>query len=136
MAACSRSSTTSLSPADVQPLHRCPLKAPPPPPSQPIVPPGVAHAQVDAPITYDAKATPNPAQPGAAGPPPDPKRTVCAGDPAKLPPGALVECAQITSGPADTHTETPQVQTQIPAVQPAMQEQGGFFHSIGRFFSR
>ncbi len=53
------------------------LKPPPPPPSQPVVPPGVAHAQVDAPITYDAKATPNPAQPGAAGPPPDPKRPVC-----------------------------------------------------------
>jgi hypothetical protein len=43
------------------------LKPPPPPPSQPVVPLGVAHAEVEAPITYNSSATPDPAQPGAAG---------------------------------------------------------------------
>lgn len=83
------------------------LKPPPPAPSQPVVPAGVAHAQVDAPITYDAKATPNPAQPGAAGTTPD---------------------------------ETPPVPTVPPAEPlPPTQKppnQGGFFHSLGRFFAR
>lgn len=39
-------------------------------PTEPVVPVGVAHAEVQAPITYDAKATPNPAAPEAAGPAP------------------------------------------------------------------
>jgi hypothetical protein len=40
------------------------------PPSEPVVPAGVAHAQVEAPIAYNSSATPNPAAPGAAGPEP------------------------------------------------------------------
>ena len=43
------------------------LKPPPAAPTTPVVPVGVAHAEVQAPITYDAAATPNPAGPGAAG---------------------------------------------------------------------
>jgi hypothetical protein len=82
------------------------LKPPPPPPSQPVVPAGVAHAQVDVPITYDAKATPNPAQPGAVSAAPD----------EKMPP------------PVAT---SPQIS---PPAKKA--NQGGFFHGIGHFFSR
>lgn len=82
------------------------LKPPLPPPSQPVVPVGVAHAQVDAPITYDAKATPNPAQPGAAGPP-----------------------------PVET-TPPPPTAAQAPATAQKPPNRGGFFHSIGHFFSR
>src|SRR5271170_625113 len=63
------------------------LKPPPPPPTQPVVPPGTVHAQVEVPITYDAKATPNPAQPGAAGPPP-PEANDVASAPASPAPAA------------------------------------------------
>ena len=83
------------------------LKPPPPPPSQPVVPAGVAHAQVDVPITYDARATPNPAQPGAAS-------------------SALEET---TPASAVTTPQTP------PPAQKHV-NQGGFFHGIGHFFSR
>src|SRR5271155_4184057 len=83
------------------------LKSPPPPPSQPVVPTGVPHVQVDAPITYDAKATPHPAQPGAAGTPPDETTQAPAPD----------------AAPATTQAQKPP-------------EQGGFFHSLGHFFSR
>lgn len=54
------------------------LTPPPAAPSRPVVPAGVAHAEVEAPITYNSAATPDPAQPGAAGvepaatPPPAP----------------------------------------------------------------
>jgi len=82
------------------------LKPPPPAPTQPVVPTGVAHAQVDAPITYDAKTTPNPAQANAAGAAPD------------------------ETTPAPAPTAQPPTPTQKPP------NQGGFFHSIGRFFSR
>jgi len=84
------------------------LKPPPAPPAQPAVPTGVAHAQVEAPITYDAKATPNPALPGAA--------------------GAAPETA------ASEATPPAAAQAPLPAHKPA--NQVGFFHSIGHFFSR
>jgi hypothetical protein len=95
------------------------LKPPPTPPTQPVVPAGTAHAEVQVPITYDAKATPNPAQPGAAGPPPE-----AAASEATTPTAATQDQAP-GPGPA-------------PATKPANQnsgKQGGFFHSIGRFFS-
>jgi hypothetical protein len=116
------------------------LKPPPPPPSQPVVPAGVAHAQVEVPIIYDAKATPNPAERGAAGEAPGAARdlrTMCAGDAAKFPPGILVDCASISSEPPDIlHPESPQVQAQIPEVELRRVKQGGFFHSVGHFFAR
>lgn len=46
------------------------LAQPPPPPTQPVVPAGTAHAMVQAPIGYNSAETPNPAAAGAAGPPP------------------------------------------------------------------
>jgi hypothetical protein len=48
------------------------LKPPPPPPAEPVVPAGVAHAQVEAPIAYNSTVTPNPSAPGAAEPAPAP----------------------------------------------------------------
>ena len=109
------------------------LKPPPPPPTQPVVPVGTAHAEVQVPITYDAKTTPNPAQPGAAGPPP-------AGCTSTASPG----CPNLSISRPDVpiSTETPVVQTQIapaqppPQKQPPQQKQGGFFHALGHFFSR
>jgi len=110
------------------------LKPPPTPPIQPAVPPGTPHVQVDVPITYDAKATPNPAQPGAAGPPPGGcTSTASSGCPN----------VQISSPTASLDAQTQPTQAQIPAtpvaaIQPPKQknENGGFFHSIGHFFSR
>jgi hypothetical protein len=101
------------------------LKPPPAPPTQPAVPPGTAHVEVQVPITYDAKATPNPTAPGAAGPPPPEVAAVDA-----TPPSA----APVPPPPAEP--------TPLPAPAPvqkpvkATAENGGFFHSIGRFFSR
>ncbi|MGC2163282.1 MAG: hypothetical protein WA634_15345 [Silvibacterium sp.] len=43
------------------------LAAPPAAPTKPVVPVGTVHAEVQAPIGYDAAKTPNPAAPGAAG---------------------------------------------------------------------
>jgi len=111
------------------------LKPPPAPPTQPPVPPGTPHVQVDVPITYDAKSTPNPTAPGAAGPPPGGCTST-----------ASLGCpnVQISSPTASLDTQTQPLQTQIAAtpvaaVQPPKQKNengGGFFHSIGRFFSR
>jgi hypothetical protein len=86
------------------------LKPPPPPPSQPVVPAGTAHAQVEATIAYDAKATPNPEKTDAAGAAPGTPES----EPAPV--------------PAVTATQAPASQKKAPA-------QGGLFHSIGRFFS-
>jgi hypothetical protein len=80
------------------------LKPVPPPPTQPVVPVGVAHAQVDAPIAYNSSVTPNPAAPGAAGP-----------EPAAAPP----------EPPAATAMATP---------PPPPKKPHGFFHAIGHFF--
>lgn len=79
------------------------LATSPPQPTTPVVPVGTAHAEVEAPITYDANATPNPQALAAAGPPPAAPPTVAAN-------------------------------AQAPPAKP--QKQGGFFHSIGHFFSK
>jgi hypothetical protein len=119
----------SSTPADVAfPLAESEgLKPPPTAPTQPVVPPGTQHAQVDVPITYDAKATPNPAAPEAAGPPP--ASELAAAEPS--PPAAVSTPSQ---PPA-----TQSLQAAAPAAKPVKQKTdggGGFFHSIGRFFSR
>jgi hypothetical protein len=80
----------SSTPADTAfPLEQSEgLKPPPPPPSEPVVPIGVAHAEVSAPIAYNASATPNPAKAGAAGTEPaePPPATPAATIPAPAPP--------------------------------------------------
>jgi hypothetical protein len=108
------------------------LKPPPAAPTQPVVPVGTPHAEVQVPITYDAKTTPNPVAPGAAGlPPGECKGTATEGCPN----------LQISSPTASLATETSQVQAQISpspvatAQAPKQQQGGGFFHSIGRFFA-
>jgi hypothetical protein len=72
------------------------LAAAPAAATTPVVPVGTVHAEVEAPITYDAAATPNPKAAGAAG----------------------MEPAPATAGTAPK------------------KRQGGFFHSIGHFFSK
>lgn len=99
-------------------------------PVKPVVPVGVAHAEVEAPITYDAGATPNPAAKGAAG-----------REPVKCSSAASPGCPNIsTQSSADVPPPTPaEVQELIPTVQtvPSVPpKRRGFFHSIGHFFSR
>jgi hypothetical protein len=89
------------------------LKGPEPQPTEPVVPVGVAHAEVAAPIAYDAALTPNPEAPGAAG---------------KAP--AALSDAKL---PAAMQTESQMVDAEIAPVQ-AAKPHGGFFRSIGRFF--
>jgi hypothetical protein len=101
------------------------LKPPPAPPTQPVTPPGTPHVEVQVPITYDAKTTPNPAQPGAAGPPPE----AAAVD--TTPPSATA--AQPSPPEPAPVQSAPPAQ---PAPKPKAENGGGFFHSIGRFFSR
>ena len=103
------------------------LKPPPPAPEQPVVSAGIPHAEVQVPITYDAKSTPDPAAPGAAGPPP-------------------ATSAEPTPAPATVRASAPApVTPPIPTDQPAEEKPttrkpenqgGGFFHAIGHFFSR
>jgi len=101
------------------------LKPPPTPPAQPAVPPGTPHVQVNVPITYDAKATPNPAAPEAAGPPP-PEPAVAEATPAPAVPSTSPQPEAV-----------PQQSASAPKpVKVKAENSGGFFHSIGRFFSR
>lgn len=94
------------------------LAAAPAAPVKPVVPVGRVHAEVEAPITYDAAKTPNPEAKGAAGKEP-------------------VVSVSKSADPAPTESQT--LDAQIAAVQPVQMPQrqhGGFFHSIGHFFSK
>jgi hypothetical protein len=101
-----RAVTTKAEAANPFPLAQSEgLAQAPAAPVKPVVPVGQVHAEVQAPITYDAAKTPNPAVPGAA-------------------------------GPAPVNTESDPVNAEIAPVQPTKEKHGGFFHSIGHFFSR
>jgi hypothetical protein len=99
----------SSTPADTEfPLAVSEGLKQPPVQTTPVVPVGTAHAEVTAPISFDANATPNPSAPNAAGKEPEPVAT----------------------------TQTVAAQ---PPAQPApapKQDSGGFFHHVGRFFSK
>jgi hypothetical protein len=84
-------------------------------PVTPVVPVGQVHAEVQAPITYDAAATPNPAAADAAGPAP-----------------AALSAAKT---PAAVETDSEPVKGEIASV-PSPRAHRGFFHSIGHFFSK
>jgi hypothetical protein len=128
------------------------LKPPPTIPTEPLTPAGVAHVEVQAPISYSGSATPNPAEPGAAGTPPPASATVVPmtpvtaqpAPPATQPanrqpepkPTAVVDQPKIQGGPAKTNPEPQQAQTQIAQAESPKQSQGGFFHSIGHFFAK
>ncbi|MFZ0663000.1 MAG: hypothetical protein WAM66_09935 [Acidobacteriaceae bacterium] len=90
------------------------LAGPEPEPTEPVVPVGVAHAEVEAPIGYDAVATPNPEVAGAAGKEPEALRTA--------------------ARPTSVETESQTVDAEIAPVKP--KKPGGFFHSIGHFFAK
>jgi len=85
--------------------------------TKPVVPVGQVHAEVQAPITYDAGKTPNPEVPGAAGKAP-------------VDESSASSTMSATSTPAE---QTPGVPATSP---PARKKQGGFFHSVGHFFAR
>ncbi|WP_446744814.1 hypothetical protein [Silvibacterium acidisoli] len=98
----------SSTPADTEfPLAVSEGLKPPPVSTAPVVPAGTPHAEVTAPISFDANATPNPSAPGAAGKEPEPAPT-----------------AQPTAAPAAQPTPAPK------------QDNGGVFHHIGRFFAK
>lgn len=90
------------------------LAGPEPEPTEPVVPVGVAHAEVQAPLAYSAAATPNPEVPGAAG----------------KAPNALAEAKL----PAAVRTESQAVDAEIAPVK--AQAHRGFFHAIGHFFAK
>lgn len=90
------------------------LAAPAPTPTEPVVPVGVAHAEVAAPIAYDSAAVPNPQVKDAAG---------------KAP-----EMLSRASKPASVVTESQRVNAKIAPVKEKRHR--GFFHSIGHFFAR
>ena len=83
-----------------------------PEPTEPVVPVGVAHAEVAAPIAYNSAATPNPAVKGAAG----------------KAPTALSQASR----PAGVQTESQTLDAEIAPVQ-ASKPHRGFFRSIGHF---
>jgi len=125
------------------------LKPLPTIPTEPLTPAGVAHVEVQAPISYSGAATPNPAEPGAAGTPPPASTTPEAAttQPAPAPvapapvsrppaPTTVVDQPKIQGGPANTNPAPQQAQTQIAEAQSPKQSQGGFFHSIGHFFAK
>ena len=101
------------------------LTPPPAGPVKPVVPVGVAHAEVEAPITYDAASTPNPAKPGAAGPAPK----ICKST-------ASQGCPNLSISADNASPTHPDLNAEIPPVQGAQKKHGGFFHSLGHFFTR
>lgn len=79
-------------------------------PAAPVKPEsvGATHAEVEAPIAYDATATPNPSLPGAAGP------------------------APVST---ESHPLNADIAAVTPAQMP-QQKHAGFFHSVGHFFAK
>lgn len=126
------------------------LKPPPLIPTEPLTPAGVAHIEVQAPISYSGTATPNPAAPGAAGTPP-PSTTTAEPvtplptqptpapphppSPAPTPVAAVHQPSPQGNAPKP-NPEPQQAKAQIAQAQSPQQSQGGFFHSIGHFFSK
>ena len=90
------------------------LAGPQPEPTEPVVPVGVAHAEVQAPLTYSAAATPNPEVPDAAGKAPE----------------ALAQAKL----PAAVKTESRTIDAEIAPVKAKTHRD--FFHAIGHFFAR
>ena len=88
------------------------LAGPEPQPTEPVVPVGVAHAEVAAPIAYSSTATPNPEAPGAAGKAPE----------------ALSQ-ARV---PTRVQTKSQTLDAEIAPVREKPHR--GFFGSIGHFF--
>lgn len=88
------------------------LAGPEPELTEPVVPVGVAHAEVAAPIAYNSALTPNPEVPGAAG---------------KAP--ATLSDAKL---PAALHTESQTLDAEITPARAAKPHRG-FFRSIGHF---
>ena len=89
------------------------LAGPEPEPTEPVVPVGVAHAEVAAPIAYSSALTPNPEAPGAAG---------------KAP-----EALSHAKVPTKVRTQSQTLDAEIaPATSPKPHR--GFFRSIGHFF--
>jgi hypothetical protein len=97
-------------------------------PVKPVVPVGQVHAEVEAPITYDAAKTPDPAAQGAAGPAP----VVCHSTASPGCPNLAINDPGI--GPTEQTVGAKVAAVQ--AVQTPQRKHGGFFHSIGRFFSK
>ena len=86
------------------------LKPPPPPPSQPVVPAGTPHAQVEVPLTYNGAAPNQPTEAPPVTPPPP------------------VEAAAPPPIPAPTETAAPK--------KTAKSGGGGLFHHLGHFFAK
>lgn len=82
------------------------LKSPPAPPSTPVVPPGQADAEVEAPLAFDSK-NPNP-------PPPE------------APANSGKTAAPASAAPAPAVT----------ALAPVAKPRPGFFHHVGHFFKK
>jgi len=92
------------------------LAAPAPAPTEPVVPVGVPHVEVAAPIAFDSTVTPNPAVKGAAGKAPE-----------------IPEILSQASQPASVNTEPPMLNAEIAPVK--AKKHRGFFHSLGHFFA-
>jgi len=106
------------------------LTKPAPLPTEPVVPVGQVHAEVQAPIGYDAGATPNPAVKGAAGKAPEGcKSTMSPGCPNL---SISNPTASLSTSPSTTNTEI----EVVPAAQMPVKKHRGFIHAIGHFFAR
>ena len=105
------------------------LQPPPNLPQQPVVPVGIPHIEVEAPISYSSAATPDPKAAGAAGADPTPAPV-----PATTTPTAPTVPTTSPVAPPPASPQTPPAPG--PAAAPQAKKQGGFFHSIGHFFGK
>lgn len=105
------------------------LTKPAPLPTKPVVPVGQVHAEVQAPIGYDAGTTPNPAVKGAAGAAPVRHPVADSG-------GSVLAIKNPTVSPSTTPSTTHAEIEAVPAKTMQVEQHRGFFHAIGHFFKR
>jgi hypothetical protein len=137
----------SSTPADTAfPIAQSEGLAPPPhPPTTPVVPVGQAHAEVSAPLVFNGETPPPPTQPATPTTSALPAETP-ATNAAALPAAATAVPAAPAREEAPQATPPQEVPAQetLPATAPQPTQAtvsrppgaGGFFHSIGHFFSK
>jgi hypothetical protein len=98
-------------------------------PTEPVVPVGMAHAEVQAPIGYDAGATPNPAVKDAAGKAPECHTTPGPGCPD-------LAISNPTASLSTSHSSSNAQIEAVPEKRMSLKRHRGFFHAIGHYLAR
>ncbi len=118
------------------------LQPPPPPPTNPVVPPGEAHAQVTAPLVYNGETAQNVGMPAsslsAPAPAPGSSPAAIAPKPAcndPLYPGVVCDSANSAVQPPPPAANPANAASAPAAPNPKPRKKSGFIHFLRRIFS-